>query len=1659
MGKFYKILLLSSFFVVLSLSSYAQQINLIRFNNSANYTPGSGVSVIINPTGVFDLNNQFILELSNPGGTFTSPTVLNTLDEFYVPAINGTLPNGLTAGTYKLRVRATNPVLNVETNSFTVVSGSGIGIPKFISTLTNVGSSTFNCLSPSITQQNNINCNNISSNNIFGKLDVAAGNITSVLNNNERRLILCDVDATANYTINLINISNQTSTQLPLNLSTNQFFIPNDLAIGTYVIEVEKLISNTISVQSNIFLFHGNATNLNNLTAETVCIGNEVYFSIDITNGGIGRNYMGSKYTIDFGDSTPVETYTHSQILNIFNNGNNISHIFDNVSCSVGSGNLIGYFYVRLKLFNKGIFNSGNNNNYCDEYYENGNGAQKEVNTNRAPIADFDLPNKQCVSTVITAQNTTILGQYGTTACLSIPEYYWYIKRPTDTDFIAIDNFFNPSWLVGDDLVIPAAFVNIPGCWQIKLEAQNAGAGCTTTTEMIKTIKIEAVPTPSFTNTPQSPICAGTAVLFTNTSNVLNIPCQEPVYSWTITPVTGTPATSSGYQFVSPSTATSQNANILFTQPGSYSVVLNVTNSCGTFPSTPTIIEVFGDPTVTFNPNTLTICDIAPAGYTIDFSQVGTTPTYSVAPFAPTNFTWTVSGTGVTTADYSFVGGTNSNSQYPQINFTAYKTYIITVQVNGNCSGSNQATFTFILKEMPVITNSNLTQTICTGNTTTAINLISNMASGTVFNWTVTATNGITGFTTPGNGSIIPATTLNNPSTTTGTVTYTVTPTNNGCIGNPVNFIITVNPLPTITGTLNVCVGSTRQLTGSATSATSNAWTSSNTSVATVSNSGLVTGVSAGTTIITYTNSNGCQTTATFTVNDLPTITGNLVICANTSTQLTGSATAASSSAWVSSNTAVATVSNTGLVTGVSAGTTTITYTNSNGCQTTVTVTVNPLPTITGTLNVCVGNSTQLTGSATAATSNAWSSSNPAVATVDNSGLVNGISAGTTTITYTNSNGCQTTATVTVNPLPTITGTLNVCVGSTRQLTGSATSATSNAWTSSNTSVATVSNSGLVTGVSAGTTTITYTNSNGCQTTATITVNELPSINGNLVICTNTSTQLTGSATAATSNAWTSSNTAVATVSNTGLVTGVSGGTATITYTNSNGCQTTATVTVNPLPTITGTLNLCIGNSTQLTGSATAASTNAWSSSNTAVATVSNTGLVTGVSPGTTTITYTNSNGCQTTATFTVNDLPTITGNLIICANTSTQLTGSATAAASNAWTSSYTAVATVSNTGLVTGVSGGTSTITYTNSNGCQTTATVTVNPIPTITGTLNICIGNSAQLTGSATAASSNAWTSSNPAVATVDNLGLVNGLSAGTTTITYTNSNGCQTTATVTVNPLPTITGTLNVCVGSTRQLTGSVTAATSNAWSSSNTAVATVSNTGLVTGVSAGTTTITYTNSNGCQTTATITVNELPSINGNLVICANTSTQLTGSATAATSNAWTSSNTSVATVSNTGLVTGVSGGTATITYTNSNGCQTTATVTVNPLPTITGTLNLCIGNSTQLTGSATAATSNAWSSSNTAVATVNNTGLVTGVSAGTTTITYTNSNGCEISTTITINDLPIVTNQTATICSDSPSGESLGASSSVAATTYNITAINQNGLTPSAGNPIV
>jgi len=405
-----------------------------------------------------------------------------------------------------------------------------------------------------------------------------------------------------------------------------------------------------------------------------------------------------------------------------------------------------------------------------------------------------------------------------------------------------------------------------------------------------------------------------------------------------------------------------------------------------------------------------------------------------------------------------------------------------------------------------------------------------------------------------------------------GTYTFTVANSSSCTSASSANVVINAQPqAPTITGTLAVCAGSTTQLNGSGTAATTTPWVSATTTVATVSGTGLVTGVAAGTSVITFKNIDGCTKTATVTVSASPNISGTFSVCAGSTSQLTGSGTAATTSPWASGTTAVATVGSTGLVTGVAAGTSVITFTNSGGCKTTATVIVSAVPTITGTLTVCAGSTTQLAGSGTPASSTPWVSGTKTVATISSTGLVTGVAAGTSVITYKNSGGCTKTATVTVSAIPTITGTLTVCAGLTTQLTGSGTAATTTPWVSANTTVATISSTGLVKGVVAGTSVITFKNSGGCTKTTTVTVYALPSapaaIGGTKSVCVGSTTTLTD---ATTGGVWSSSTTTLATVSTSGVVKGVASGTATIVYTvtNANGCKNSvsASVTVAALP-------------------------------------------------------------------------------------------------------------------------------------------------------------------------------------------------------------------------------------------------------------------------------------------------------------------------------------------------------------------------------------------------------------------------------------------------------------------------------------------------------------
>ena len=85
----------------------------------------------------------------------------------------------------------------------------------------------------------------------------------------------------------------------------------------------------------------------------------------------------------------------------------------------------------------------------------------------------------------------------------------------------------------------------------------------------------------------------------------------------------------------------------------------------------------------------------------------------------------------------------------------------------------------------------------------------------------------------------------------------------------------TVSASPTITGSTSLHVGQTITLTGSGTPNASTPWASSNTSIASISSSGVVTAVIAGTATITYMNSNGCSASSLITVTPAPTVTAS----------------------------------------------------------------------------------------------------------------------------------------------------------------------------------------------------------------------------------------------------------------------------------------------------------------------------------------------------------------------------------------------------------------------------------------------------------------------------------------------------------------------------------------------------------------------------------------------------------------------------------------------------------------------------------------------------------------------------------------------------------------------------------------------------------------
>ena len=815
-------------------------------------------------------------------------------------------------------------------------------------------------------------------------------------------------------------------------------------------------------------------------------------------------------------------------------------------------------------------------------------------------------------------------------------------------------------------------------------------------------------------------------------------------------------------------------------------------------------------------------------------------------------------------------------------------------------------------------------------------------------------------------------------------------------------------------------------------------WESDEESVATVSNSGLVTAVAPGTATITATTGSGSSATCLITVERVATgfsVTNgtNVVLEVGSNhtihTSITGNPDPAPTITWSDPSTNHVTINKTtGEVTAVSNGNATITGTipsQPDPLSVTVNFTVRTSPiSVTidqgATKTINLGESFTLTATKnplTASDNVVWSTSDSTIVSVNSStGAITGNAMGTATITATLGDKTDTIDVTVYVPVTSFTinesSTITINQGSEktlqRTILPNPCSETVITWTSSDDTKVSVDENGKITGVAITSSPVTITGSIGGQSDS-IQVNvilpaESITIQGgeDIYVEIGSDEQLSASILPAgstdTSITWNSNNTSVATISSTGLVHPLTTGTTTI----------TASVGTSPnIVSDTATIHV--------------------------VRSISSITLTDGD-------TYSLAQGSNHTLGYTLN--PTNT--------TDTTVT----------WVSSNPSAVTVNSSGQITGVAKGTATVTATaGRTGHTVSDSITIEVyIPTIAisisgdSSIGMIKGNDTTLTATVTPLNTDedvTWeTSSSTIVSVVRNStnhkqATITANNVGTATITA--RSGLQSaTVTVTVtNPAQsvTISGSEEITIhrGSNQDVTATklpTDADDAITWTSSDTSVATVTvqsetngvSTAKINALAKGDTTITAT-SGSVSDTLTVHVDapitEFTSTSLEETVLKGKTKALTYSyspddTTDEVNIEWVSLNPEIVTVDEEGTVTGISAGEGTVKATLA-GITLTYTVSVGTIPINSLTLNkdefdLRKGSTEQLTyevdpPSTTDLSDPVWESSDESVATVDENGNVTGVAAGTATITL-KMNGTTYDTaTVTVIEIPL------------------------------------------------
>ncbi|MEB0261354.1 MULTISPECIES: PKD domain-containing protein [unclassified Mucilaginibacter] len=819
MGKsFTKRLFLVIFYLLVIGTASAQTIT-VGAVDPGPYGQGSSISVPFNVTGCITASsNVYTLQLSDAAGNFGSPTNIGTYTGFYATFVNGVIPNSVTASAnYKVRVVSSIPVLLSSVSaSFTINAVAGI----------KSGASS-NQINPAIDPEVFGFCNGANRNYIFTNTSDGGNPATATFFNeltqaSEGTIPINGTFAakTANYTVTvktiLAGIVGTKSYQLINNVANNSFTITGNgsvcLGAGN-VLEYNVVITGNNGIQNN---YPGLRYNIkwgdNSTSTYTLC-------EIVAANGKVGHAYTSSScgnvannqknvFQIDIQPTSPYCTNitqpvtTYAKVLAqpqnrfvapiaaclgspvIFTNNSvpgddpnstttdcrNIAATYtwlvDGVIIATGRPFSTPFVYTFTSSGNHDVtLRFENNNGLCDA-----NDLTKQVCVQKSPTPNFTIPLTYCLATgPLTPVNTSVVDE----VCNTNTTYTWNLVGGPATGVSFTANAKTPNF----------NFTQI-GVYKFRLDITTLSCG--TVTGPTQTIVVNDAPTAVLS--PDANQCGkGVTLSFDPTAGSTKATLtgtaqpSATTYVWTVTSAAG-----GTFAFANGTTANSQYPSITFNDYDVYTVTATHTNGCGAPASNSQKLTFVAAPTVSAGPPQNNICEGTP---------VILTGTPGVGGLV-TAVKWT-----------SPTGGVFSSPNSPNTTYTpniadinagqVLLTYTATTSLANPC---NQITSTVLitLVKKATVTSVN-TQSVCSGAQFTYN--ITSANPTTTFSWAASLTSGTaSGFNATGSGATINDIITNNTNAN-AVVTYTITPTLNGCPGTPFQLTLTVGPLSIVTAT------------------------------------------------------------------------------------------------------------------------------------------------------------------------------------------------------------------------------------------------------------------------------------------------------------------------------------------------------------------------------------------------------------------------------------------------------------------------------------------------------------------------------------------------------------------------------------------------------------------------------------------------------------------------------------------------------------------------------------------------------------------------------------------------------------------------------------------------------------------------------------------